>query len=145
MGMSYLYSSTDISAPALIDGVGYLVQVLDKVLVEGYGDKSGLGWTKEYNSPDGKIVCYRNKGTGFFLRVNNSINYATKTSLSPSAPETDDYVNISDSTNYAQPNNIYTSIFDSLLDLNKQLNGMGCSSENAGDAISNIFDKLYNK
>lgn len=58
----------------------------------------------------------------------------------------DDYcVNISDTTDYAQPNNIYASIFDSLLDLNKQLNGMGCSSENAGDAINNIFDKLYNK
>lgn len=63
----------------------------------------------------------------------------------------DDYVNISDLTNYAQPNNIYensnvyVSIFDSLLDLNKQLNGMGCSAEDAGDAISNLFDKLYNK
>lgn len=63
----------------------------------------------------------------------------------------DDYVNISDMTDYAQPNNIYensnayVSIFDSLLDLNKQLNGMGCSSEEAGNAISNLFDKLYNK
>lgn len=63
----------------------------------------------------------------------------------------DDYVNISDSTNYAQPNNIYensnayVSIFDSLLDLNKQLNGMGYSAEEAGDALSSIFDKLYNK
>lgn len=60
----------------------------------------------------------------------------------------DDYVNISDMTDYAQPNNIYensnayVSIFDSLLDLNKQLNGMGCSAEEAGDALSNIFDKL---
>lgn len=63
----------------------------------------------------------------------------------------DDYVNISDMTDYAQPNNIYensnayVSIFDSLLDLNKQLNGMGCSAEEAGDAISNIFYKIYNK
>lgn len=57
----------------------------------------------------------------------------------------DNYVNISDSTNYAQPNNTYVSIFDSLLDLNKQLNGMGCSAEEAGDALSNLFDKLYNK
>ena len=57
----------------------------------------------------------------------------------------DNYVNISDSTNYAQPNNEYLSLYDSLLDLNKQLNGMGCSAEEAGDALSNIFDKLYNK
>lgn len=58
--------------------------------------------------------------------------------------QNDDYVNISDMTDYAQPNNIYVSIFDSLLDLNKQLNGMGCSAEEAGDAISNLLDKIYN-
>lgn len=63
----------------------------------------------------------------------------------------DNSVNISDTTDYAQPNNIYdnsdsyVSIFDSLLDLNKQLNGMGCSAEEAGDAISNLLDKIYNK
>lgn len=56
-----------------------------------------------------------------------------------------DYTNINDSTNYAQPNNTYVSIFDSLLDLSKQVNAMGCSAEEAGDAISNIFYKIYNK
>lgn len=59
--------------------------------------------------------------------------------------QNDDYVNISDSTNYAQPNNEYLSLYDSLLDLNKQLNGMGCSAEEAGDALSKLFDQLYNK
>lgn len=59
--------------------------------------------------------------------------------------QNDDYVNISDTTDYAQPNNTYVSIFDSLLDLNKQLNGMGYSAEEAGDALSNIFYKIYNK
>ena len=54
------------------------------------------------------------------------------------------YVNISDTTDYAQSNNTYVSIFDSLLDLNNQINAMGYSAEEAGDAISNIFDKLYN-
>ena len=63
----------------------------------------------------------------------------------------DNYVNISDSTNYAQPNNTYEnsngyiSIFDSLLDLNNQINAMGYSAEEAGDALSKLFDKLYNK
>lgn len=57
-----------------------------------------------------------------------------------------DYINISDSTNYVQPNNIYTGIFDSLLDLSKQVNAMGCSAEDAGDALSNLFDNMfYNK
>ena len=65
--------------------------------------------------------------------------------------QNNDYVNISDTIDYAQPNNIYksnngyVSIFDSLLDLSKQVNAMGCSAEEAGDAISNIFDKIYNK
>lgn len=59
--------------------------------------------------------------------------------------DNNDYINISDTTDYAQPNNTYVSIFDSLLDLNKQLNGMGCSAEEAGDAISNLLDKIYNK
>lgn len=65
--------------------------------------------------------------------------------------QNDDYVNISDSTNYAQPsntynnNNGYVSLFDSLLDLNNQINAMGCSAEDAGDALCNLFDKLYNK
>ena len=56
----------------------------------------------------------------------------------------DNYVNISDTTDYAQPNNTYVSIFDSLLDLNNQINAMGCSAEEAGDALSKLFDKLYN-
>lgn len=59
--------------------------------------------------------------------------------------QNDDYVNISDTTDYAQPNNIYdnsnsyVSIFDSLLDLSKQVNAMGCSAE---DALNNIFYKI---
>ena len=63
----------------------------------------------------------------------------------------DNYVNISDSTNYAQSNNIYEnsngyiSIFDSLLDLNNQINAMGYNAEEAGDALSKLFDKLYSK
>ena len=57
----------------------------------------------------------------------------------------DNYVNISDMTDYAQPNNTYISIFDSLLDLNNQINAMGYSAEEAGDALSKLFDKLYNK
>ena len=65
--------------------------------------------------------------------------------------QNDDYVNISDTTDYAQPNNIYdnsnsyVSIFDSLLDLSKQVNTMGCSAEDAGDALSKLFDQLYIK
>ena len=57
----------------------------------------------------------------------------------------DNYVNISDTTDYAQANNTYVSIFDALLDLNNQINAMGYSAEEAGDALSKLFDKLYDK
>lgn len=124
-----------------------------------------------------KVETYLKDDTIYFVLPNNykPVKIAFAEELRPSAPprgdiyggkgnqklnvdfhstgyyQDDDYVNISDMTDYAQPNNIYensnayVSIFDSLLDLNKQLNGMGCSSEEAGNAISNLFDKLYNK
>lgn len=100
-----------------------------------------------FASPEG--VVYGGKG-------NQKLNVdfrSTGQGLCPRTPgadstgyyQNDDYVNISDSTNYAQPNNIYTSIFDSLLDLNNQINAMGCNAEDAEDALCNLFDKLYNK
>lgn len=114
-----------------------------------YGGKGNQKLNVDFGSTNPHSSGYYYKDNS--ININNSINYATKTSLSPSAPETDDYVNISDTTDYAQPNNIYdnsnsyVSIFDSLLDLSKQVNAMGCSAEEAGDAISNIFYKIYNK
>lgn len=57
----------------------------------------------------------------------------------------DDYcVNISDNSN-AYDSNGYTSIFDSLLDLNNQINAMGYRAEDVGDSLCNLFNKLYNK
>lgn len=108
-----------------------------------YGGKGNQKLNVDFHLSDPYSTGYYYKDNS--VNISNSINYATKTSLSPSAPETDDYVNISDTIDYAQPNNTYVSIFDSLLDLNKQLNGMGCSAEEAGDAISNLLDKIYNK
>ena len=92
-----------------------------------------------FASPEG--VVYGGKG-------NQKLNVDFR---STGYHQNDDYVNISDTTNYAQPNNIYdnsnsyVSIFDSLLDLSKQVNAMGCSAEDAGDALNNIFYKIYNK
>lgn len=92
-----------------------------------------------FASPEG--VVYGGKG-------NQKLNVDFR---STGYHQNDDYVNISDTTDYAQPNNIYdnsnsyVSIFDSLLDLSKQVNAMGCSAEDAGDALNNIFYKIYNK
>lgn len=117
-----------------------------------------------------KVETYLKDDTIYFVLPNNykPVKIAFAEELRPSAPpegviyggkgnqklnvdfhstgyhQDDNYVNISDSTNYAQPNNTYISIFDSLLDLNNQINAMGCSAEEAGDALSNLFDKLYN-
>lgn len=124
-----------------------------------------------------KVETYLKDDTIYFVLPNNykPVKICFAEELRPSAPpegvvyggkgnqklnvdfrstgyhQDNDYINISDTTDYAQPNNIYdnsniyASIFDSLLDLNKQLNGMGCSAEDAGDAISNLLDKIYNK
>lgn len=73
------------------------------------------------------------RSTGYH-QDDNSVNISDSTN----------YADINSSTNYAQANNTYVSIFDSLLDLNNQINAMGYSAEEAGDALSKLFDKLYN-
>ena len=125
-----------------------------------------------------KVETYLKDDTIYFVLPNNykPVKICFAEELRPSAPpegvvyggkgnqklnvdfrstgyhQDDDYVNISDTTDYVQPNNIYdnsntyVSIFDSLLDLSKQVNTMGCSAEDAGDALSNLFDNMfYNK
>jgi hypothetical protein len=66
-GMSTLYSSEDVGAPVLTYTEGSFVTLLDTVLLNGYGDKPALGWTKEFSGPNKAV--YRNKGTKLFLRV----------------------------------------------------------------------------
>lgn len=73
------------------------------------------------------------RSTGYY-QDDNSVNISDSTN----------YADINSSTNYAQANNTYVSIFDSLLDLNNQINAMGYGAEEAGDALSKLFDKLYN-
>ena len=116
-----------------------------------------------------KVETYLKDDTIYFVLPNNykPVKICFAEELRPSAPpegvvyggkgnqklnvdfrstgyhQDDNYVNISDSTNYTQANNSYVSIFDSLLDLNNQINAMGYSAEEAGDALSKLFDKLY--
>ena len=42
------YSSSDVGAPVLNNVAGSMVDLLDAVLVNGYGSKSSLGWTKPF-------------------------------------------------------------------------------------------------
>ena len=100
------------------------------------------------SNEEDKCYAYGGKGN---KRLNTNIDFTSSDPRTTGYYQNDDYVNISDMTDYAQPNNIYdnsnsyVSIFDSLLDLSKQVNAMGYNAEEAGDAISNLFDKLYNK
>lgn len=56
--------------------------------------------------------------------------------------QNDDYVNISDSSNIYENSNGYISLFDSLLDLSKQVSELGCSYEDVEHMFDNMF---YNK
>jgi hypothetical protein len=74
MSESFLYTWEDIGAPVLTPSLGSIVNVLKKVLVEGYGDKPGLGWEIVFEQAE-KIV-FRNKGTRMFVRFDHSVtNY----------------------------------------------------------------------
>ncbi len=73
MGAPTVYRWDDTDAPVLTGEVGSLVNLLDKCLVDGYGTKSPLGWTKAF--ADTNKGAYRNDqdvGCGCFLRVDDS-------------------------------------------------------------------------
>lgn len=72
------YSSTDLDAPVLNGDPGSLINLLDAILVNGYGVKEPLGWTKEFSGTN--IAVYRNStsdplSSGMYLRVDNSTGY----------------------------------------------------------------------
>jgi len=71
-GVKY-YTSEDAGAPVLSGQAGALIALLDKVLVDGYGSKAPLGWTKPYSGTNKAV--YRLDHTlnsGRYLRVDDS-------------------------------------------------------------------------
>lgn len=72
-----VYRFDDASAPVLSASPGALIGVLSACLVDGYGSKSGAGWTKTVGT---NVAAYRQGalGSGMSLRVNNSssVGYA---------------------------------------------------------------------
>jgi hypothetical protein len=70
-----VYSSSDFMAPQLTGTSGSLVALLDAVLVNGYGGKQGLGWTKPLpNDPlTSSLACWKQpSGSGLILYVNDA-------------------------------------------------------------------------
>ncbi len=94
------------------------------------------------SNEEDKCYAYGGKGN---KKLNTNIDFTSSDPRTTGYYQNNDYVNISDTTDYAQPNNTYVSIFDSLLDLSKQVNAMGYKAEDASDVLNNIFDKLYSK
>lgn len=59
MSIPTLFRSDDTGAPTLSGTVGTLNDVLNACLVDGYGSKSPLGWTKEFENVAGDVTVYR--------------------------------------------------------------------------------------
>ena len=68
-----VYRWDDPYAPKLSASPGALINVLSACLVDGYGSKSGAGWTKTVGT---NVAAYRQGalGSGMSLRVNNSVS-----------------------------------------------------------------------
>lgn len=69
-----IYTSGDVGAPILTGTSGSMVSLLDAVLVNGYGNKPSLGWTKPLpNENTGTIGCWKQpSGSQLILFVNDS-------------------------------------------------------------------------
>lgn len=67
-----VYHSTDSSAPVLSGTAGALITVLDAILVNGYGSKAAVGWTKSYSGTN--LAAYRQSvgSNQFYLRVDDT-------------------------------------------------------------------------
>lgn len=71
--MQPVYRSTDTGAPTLSNTNGSLVDLLDAVLVNGYGSQASLGWSIAHTGTN-KRVYQQGAGSGFCLRVDDSAN-----------------------------------------------------------------------
>lgn len=63
-----IYTSQDTSAPTLSGSNGDLVNLLDKVLVAGYGSQTAAGWTKPYTAAN-RASFKQGAGCGFYIDV----------------------------------------------------------------------------
>ncbi len=68
-----MYRSDDDGAPTLTGQYGSLINVLTAVLITGYGEKTSLGWTKEFEDvPNNKVVYRMPAGSRTFLQVDDN-------------------------------------------------------------------------
>jgi hypothetical protein len=72
-----VYRYTDAGAPQLVNNTpSEWINVLKKVLVEGYGDKQPLGWTLEFEDAATRSIAFRNAttvgGSGGYVKFYSS-------------------------------------------------------------------------
>lgn len=58
-----VYRWDDTSAPSLVHGAGGILTILDAVLVNGYGSKVALGWSKPFGTSSNVTVYKQPAGT----------------------------------------------------------------------------------
>lgn len=72
MGAVTVYTSEDAGAPVLTGQAGSLINVLSKILVEGYGSKVAAGWTKPFTGTN-KAAFKMAAGTpSMYLRIDDT-------------------------------------------------------------------------
>jgi hypothetical protein len=73
--MAIIYKSTNAAAPVMTGAdKTSIVRVLRACLVDGYGDKPGAGWVMPFVNADGTKAAFKNAGTGFYLRIDDSVS-----------------------------------------------------------------------
>ncbi len=88
-----VYRYTDAGAPQLVNGTAAeWIDILKKVLVDGYGSKQPLGWTLEFENAGAFKVAFRNKvadgGSGGYVQFTSTagstafLNIQTAASMS---------------------------------------------------------------
>lgn len=69
------YKWDDGNAPVMSGVAGSIVTLFKKCLVDGYGTKSGAGWTLAFENLEGTKAVFRNNsitGRGVFIRVDDT-------------------------------------------------------------------------
>ena len=71
MAINY-YRWDDPSAPSLSGESGKLIDLLDACLINGYGSKTGAGWTKVYYDAPNHTAVYRHSTDDCFIRIDDN-------------------------------------------------------------------------
>ena len=79
MAAPIIYRWDDANAPVARGERTSLIEILTACLVDGYGDKPGAGWMRQFVNAEGTKAVFRNNpvaGTGFVLQINGATSAA---------------------------------------------------------------------